>query len=72
MDAITGQRAQRSSILSTECLTESDNDVIGANLERSFCANSDLFTHNLLGALRDLPDTAYRERADFFHSGEFI
>lgn len=69
METIADQRAQRRLILDS---TELNHDGIGANLERSFCANSDLFTHNLLGAPRDLPDTAYQERADFFHSGEFI
>lgn len=69
METTAGQRTQRRSIPDP---TELNHDVIGANLERSFCANSDLFTHNLLGAPRDLPDTAYEEGADFFHSGEFI
>lgn len=72
MEEITCQRERRCSMPDTTHSAESDNDAIGANLSRSFCANSDLFTHNLLGAPRDLPDEAYRERAEFFHSGDFI
>lgn len=36
-----------------------DDDFIGADLRRSFCANSDLFSHHFFKGLRDLPDEVY-------------
>lgn len=35
---------------------------------RSYCGNSDMFVHGLLGEPRNLSDKAYQERAEFFHS----
>lgn len=61
----------KSPILQPPCI----HDPIGAFSPdgRSYCANSDLFTHGLLGQPRDLPDEVYKERAEFFrHLSDFI
>lgn len=53
-----------------EGLMEGD-DSIGADLSRSFCANSDLFSHHFFKGLRDLPDELYEFQAKYYQSEEF-
>lgn len=73
MEETTSQQAQGypSPDITHTAVMDSD-DIIGASLSRSFCANSDLFTHDLLGTPRDLPDEVYRKRAKFFRTGDFL
>lgn len=54
-----------------EGLMEED-DSIGADLSRSFCANSDLFSHHFFKGLRDLPDEVYESQAQYYQSEEFF
>lgn len=53
-----------------EGLMEED-DSIGADLRRSFCANSDLFSHHFFKGLRDLPDEVYELQDQYYQSEEF-
>ena len=48
-----------------------EDDSIGANLSRSFCANSDLFSHHFFKGMRDLPDEVYERQAQYYQSEEF-
>lgn len=48
-----------------------DDDSIGADLRRSFCANSDLFSHHFFKGLRDLPDEVYELQDQYYQSEEF-
>lgn len=49
-----------------------EDDSIGADLSRSFCANSDLFSHHFFKGLRDLPDEVYESQAQYYQSEEFF
>ena len=57
--------------LAREGLMEED-ESIGADLSRSFCANSDLFSHHLFKGLRELPDEVYELQAQYYQSEEFF
>ena len=48
-----------------------EDDSIGANLSRSFCAHSDLFSHHFFKGMRDLPDEVYELQAQYYQSEEF-
>lgn len=53
-----------------ESLLDKD-DSIGAYLDRSFCANSDLFFHQFSKGLQDLPDEVYKRQAEYYQSKKF-
>ena len=72
MAEMTSQQIQRSANedIEYEDLLDGE-DSAEVNLRWSYCANSDLFTHNLLGTPRDLPDEDYKLQVDFFRTNDF-
>lgn len=72
MAKMTSQPIQRhaNEDMEHEGFIDGDSSV-EANLRWSYCANSDLFAHNLLGAPRDLSDEVYEQQAEFFRTNDF-
>ncbi len=62
---------QYSEGFSEESLTEGEGSTRTC-LERSFCANSDLFPHYFSKGLRSLPDEVYRLQAEYYRSKDFF
>ena len=72
MAEMTSQQIQRcaNEDIEYEDLLDGE-DSAEVNLPWSYCANSDLFTHNLLGTPRDLPDEVYKLQVEFFRTNDF-
>lgn len=72
MTRATHQSAQRDSERFPEESLIDGDDSVGAHLDRSFCANSDLFPHYFSKGLRSLPDEVYRLQAEYYRSEDFF
>lgn len=44
-----------------------DTEMQDADLNRSFCANSDSFVHGLYVSVEDMPDEFYKYQEELFH-----